>query len=553
MPLPTALVGALVLGLLVLSPAPATAAGGSTTGKAGVLQEKREPSAVFKRSSYLCMGYQACAKAGMGNAGYAAANRTMYWRMYAGHNCTNYAAYRMVKSGLPNVRPWSGGGNAMYWGTSMPRITDGTPRIGAVAWWKANAGPAGSVGHVAYVEKVVSADQIVVSQDSWGGDFSWAVVTRSSGNWPSGFVHFNDVRLVNVTAPAVTGLPKVGSVLSATPGTWKPATTAVTYQWYAGGKPVTGAVNRTFRLTRALLDKQVTVATTASQLGYPARTATSAPTAPVQPGQLRNLTAPAISGVAQVDSTLTVATGTWNPAPTLSVTWLANGRPVPGATGTTLTLGPELVGRTITAAVTATRTGYDDVVVTTAPTAPVAPGTFTVDAPPTVQGEAVLGGTLTVDPGTHSPSDAGVNVAVQWFRGGRPVLNATGPTYQLTAADLGWRISARVTLSRPGYTTSTLVSAPTWRLRSDPRMAVGRVAGKYRLRVTVTVTAPGVAEVTGPVIARVAGVSKEVTLRHGVAIMTLRDLPQGKQTLTVIYPRSDTVRRMATTRVVRIG
>src|SRR3954467_7003323 len=113
----------------------------------------------------LCYGYSTCARAGYSTAGYDRNNGTMYWRMYAGHNCTNYAAYRMVKSGLPNVRPWSGGGNAMYWGTSMPRITDGTPRIGAVAWWKANAGPAGSVGHVAYVEKVVSADQIVVSQD----------------------------------------------------------------------------------------------------------------------------------------------------------------------------------------------------------------------------------------------------------------------------------------------------------------------------------------------------------------------------------------------------
>ncbi len=83
---------------------------------------------------------------GMGSAGYAANNTKMYWRMYSGHNCTNYAAYRMVQSGLPNQRPWSGGGNATYWGTSMPRITDDVPAVGAVAWWKANTGPAGSAG-----------------------------------------------------------------------------------------------------------------------------------------------------------------------------------------------------------------------------------------------------------------------------------------------------------------------------------------------------------------------------------------------------------------------
>ena len=72
----------------------------------------------------LCTTYSGCAQQGYSNAGYAKNSGTMYWRMYSGHNCTNYAAYRMVSSGLPNVRPWTGGGNATYWGTSMSRITD---------------------------------------------------------------------------------------------------------------------------------------------------------------------------------------------------------------------------------------------------------------------------------------------------------------------------------------------------------------------------------------------------------------------------------------------
>ena len=139
-------------------------------------------------STILCKGYQGCRDAGMGNAGYAKNRSTMYWRMYAGHNCTNYAAYRMVRSGLPNVRPWEGSGNAHYWGYEMAGITDTTPRVGAIAWWRANtSGIAGSSGHIAYVEKVVSTDTIIVSQDSWGGDFSWARITRSGTSWPAGF------------------------------------------------------------------------------------------------------------------------------------------------------------------------------------------------------------------------------------------------------------------------------------------------------------------------------------------------------------------------------
>ena len=29
----------------------------------------------------------------------------MYWRMYAGHNCTNYVAYRLIQTGMPDSRP----------------------------------------------------------------------------------------------------------------------------------------------------------------------------------------------------------------------------------------------------------------------------------------------------------------------------------------------------------------------------------------------------------------------------------------------------------------
>ncbi|HEY0949371.1 CHAP domain-containing protein [Nocardioides sp.] len=562
-PLTTALLTVLVTGLLALAPTTAATAAGAGSapapGKAGALHGGRdgrdggEPSAVFKRSAYLCMGYQACRDAGMGNAGYAANNKTMYWRMYAGHNCTNYAAYRMVKSGLPNERPWSGGGNATYWGSSMPRITDGTPRVGAVAWWRANTGPAGSAGHVAYVERVVSADEIVVSQDSWNGDFSWAVVTRSSGNWPSGFVHFNDKSLVNAAAPVITGTAKVGAVLSATPGTWRPSSVDVAYQWFADGQPIAGADAATLKLTRARLDQQVTVKTTASQLGYPTASATSAATEPVQPGQLRNLQAPGITGEAKVDATLTLSPGTWNPEPTLTFQWFADGQPIADATGTTLRLGPELVGRTIDAQVTANRAGYTAVTASAAPTVPVAPGTFTIGTAPALQGEARLGETLTVDPGTFAPADSSVQVSIQWLRDGQPVLNATGTTYQLTNLDLGARLSAQVTLSRTGYTSTTLETPRSARVKTDPRLRLDVERLRHRIKVTIDVTAPGVSEVTGPVVVRVAGVSRELTLRHGTARVSLRDLAPGWHTMTVRYAGSDAVSRAVATRKVRAG
>ena len=164
--------------------------------------------------STLCSGYTSCAAKGMGNAGYASANRTSYWRMFSGHNCTNYAAYRMVKAGLGSARPWTGSGNATNWGVKESRITNGVPRVGAVAWWKAGVKPAGSAGHVAYVERVISANEVVLSQDSWHGDFldpdhshrrrlAERIVTSATSRCGPPLV------------PGITGFAKVGSALRA--------------------------------------------------------------------------------------------------------------------------------------------------------------------------------------------------------------------------------------------------------------------------------------------------------------------------------------------------
>ena len=231
----------------------------------------------------LCWGYKACSQQGMTASGYAQVSKTMYWRMYAGHNCTNYAAYRVVKSGLPNVRPWSGSGNAENWGLAMSHITDQTPTVGAIAWWKQNVWPAGSAGHVAYVEKVVSPTEIIVSQDSWGGDFSWARITKDGKGWPNGFVHFNDINLGFTSAPSISGAAQVGSTLTATPGTWSKPDVELTYEWLADGLPIPDATLSTYTPVRSDLGKALTVRVTASKTGFASTSIDSLPTAAFNP------------------------------------------------------------------------------------------------------------------------------------------------------------------------------------------------------------------------------------------------------------------------------
>jgi surface antigen len=106
--------------------------------------------------------------------------------MYSGHNCTNYAAYRLIRNGV-DASYLRGHGNAYEWGGQAAAHgvpVNGTPAVGSIAWWNS------STGHVAYVEEV-GAGYIVVSEDNFGGNFYWKRLT--AGNYPTAFIHFADV------------------------------------------------------------------------------------------------------------------------------------------------------------------------------------------------------------------------------------------------------------------------------------------------------------------------------------------------------------------------
>jgi len=500
----------------------------------------------------LCKGYTACAKAGMGNGGYSSSSRTMWWRMYSGHNCTNYAAYRMVRSGLPNTRPWTGSGNATNWGSAMSRITNSTPAVGSVAWWRAGVRPAGSSGHVAYVERVVSANEIIVSQDSWGGDFSWARITRTTSGWPSGFVHFNDVRLVNTAAPTIKGVAKVGSALTASPGTWSRSGLTFAYQWLQNGAAIAGATGPSLTPKLSQRGKRITIRVTASSLGFATTSVVSAATAAVQAGIIENAATPTINGDPRVDSVLSASSGTWSPAPDLlTYQWKAEGLPIKGATLPTLTVDPSLVGQPLAVTVTAARIGYADVSVTSARTAPVSAAQLTVLATPTVKGSARPGQVLTISQPGVRPEPAR---AVQWVRGGKVVKGATGPRYRLTAADLGSRIRVRVRLTRPGYDTLTTHTSWTSVVRSRPAIKVTAQPGTRRLAVTAKVTAGGVPSLDGVVRVRSRGkLLKQIVLRDGVAKGTVTGLRPGTRTFRFRVPATTEVSYGAVARRIKIG
>jgi hypothetical protein len=338
----------------------------------------------------------------------------------------------------------------------------------------------------------------------------------------------------------VTGVAKVGSTLTATAGTWSPTDAAVTYQWFANDVAIPAATASTLAISSAYLGQTLRVRTTAKKLGYPTAIATSAATAAVLPGVLTSTAPPVPSGEVKVDKTLTLNLGRWNVTPSRqSVQWYADGQPIADAVGITLPLPAGLAGRTISAKVTATRTGYKPVTVATAATPPVALGTFAADRAPRISGTAKPGQTLTVDPGAYRPAGA---VAVQWLRLGRPIPNATGATYRVGAADLGSLVSARVTVGRAGYQTAALTSPATVRVRVAPRFRVDRVRVGHGVRYRFTLAAPYATPVEGTVVVRVrGGFVQRVVLRHGIARVYVTGLPKGTHRMVVAYRGSPTV------------
>ncbi|MBS42691.1 MAG: hypothetical protein CMH83_05895 [Nocardioides sp.] len=113
-----------------------------------------------------------------------------------GNNCTNYAAYRLRRNGVPGSM-WQGLGNADRWDDvardrGVP--VDGEPAVGAIAQWDSQ--------HVSYVEEVASdGSWIKVSESSYGpitidgstyrSSSGYKTITQGT-DWPDNFIHFAD-------------------------------------------------------------------------------------------------------------------------------------------------------------------------------------------------------------------------------------------------------------------------------------------------------------------------------------------------------------------------
>ncbi|MCW3492251.1 carboxypeptidase regulatory-like domain-containing protein [Microbacterium sp. SSM24] len=265
------------------------------------------------------------------------------------------------------------------------------------------------------------------------------------------------------STPKIAGTAKVGSTLTAQPGSWTDGAD-LAYQWKADGEVIPDATAETFTPTAAQLGAALTVVVLGTKSGHVAAERESTATAPVAAGALTTAT-PTISGSVAVGSVLTAVTGVWTDGTGFGYQWLAGGAVVRGATSPTLTLTTAQKDKQISVRVTGALAGYTSATKTSALTGKVATA-----ASPKISGSAQVGSTLTAVPGTWTVS---TTFRYQWYADGTALPGATKSTLLLTTAHDSRAITVRVTGAKSGYATVTNLSASTLKVTRFSTPSIG--------------------------------------------------------------------------------
>lgn len=297
-----------------------------------------------------------------------------------------------------------------------------------------------------------------------------------------------------VSAPSLSvDDARVGDIVTALPGTWSPAPSSTTVQWYADGEPLIGETSRALRIGPALVGRTVTVAQTGRREGYETQTLFSRSSVQVRPSvPLEYSVAPSVSGSARVGETVTADVGQWPVGSALQIRWLADGVPIVGESADRLTLTSAELGKRIRVVITGSAAGYSDTTVESVATAPVSPALSAfATARPTVSGEARQGSTLTVSAGAWTPTPTAWKY--RWMADGKAIAGATKPTLTVPGSLVGTKISVEVTGLREGYAPATVRSVPSNSIVALKKLTAApkpKITGTAKVGKTLTV-APG--------------------------------------------------------------
>ena len=182
-------------------------------------------------------------------------------------------------------------------------------------------------------------------------------------------------RLHNLVPPSIAGSPVVGSVLTASPGTWSESGVTFAYQWRADGTKIAGAAQPTLALTAAQLGRRITVLVTATKTGFVRRSKISPAVGPVAAATVVNPPPPppsppgllafvlahkaSFKGTPKVGGVLKAVAGATTPgATTVTYQWLLNGKAIKKAAKAKYKLTRSAAGKRISLRITYVKAGY---------------------------------------------------------------------------------------------------------------------------------------------------------------------------------------------------
>lgn len=207
--------------------------------------------------------------------------------------------------------------------------------------------------------------KLAFQDEYWNNASTWQagqdVVVQTSQQTSGIDVALEPDSMVNQSRPAVAGAWRVGSLLTASTGTWYPAAASFAYQWYRGGVPIPAATQRTYFAGPADAGRLVWVRVAASKPGL-LPTSAYADGHVVARGVLTLTSTAAIRGTTSVGSILRAVPPRTAPSATATYQWLRNGRPIGGATRQTYRLTKADRGKRMAVRVTLSRSGYITVV-----------------------------------------------------------------------------------------------------------------------------------------------------------------------------------------------
>jgi hypothetical protein len=253
---------------------------------------------------------------------------------------------------------------------------------------------------------------------------------------------------LNPEAPevSVAGANTVGSTLTATVVNWD-YTTTLNYQWMRNSVAIPNATTSTYTTTSADAGALVSVKILATKPSKPSATVSSIPVLVINPALPKAfLTGTARVGVPLVGGPIAAQSAT------VSYKWLANGKTISGATGSTYTPTATDFKKLITLQTTVTQSGFPVAVTTSS--AKIVLGGLISKPSITISGTAKTGNRLTIK--TTVPSST--KATYQWLRNGKVIAGATKSIYTLQSADYKASIFAKVTLTRLGYNTTSSTS-----------------------------------------------------------------------------------------------